>query len=242
MTKKLDIIYVTYETVGNLRIAEIIKRSREGGVVYVFTPDHFKTILWNGLNASDLVGFQARIDAINLTGTHIGITDKNQIWFYAGTDVALTKIIWEQSWIGITDADLGTFDNTEITMATYLTSPAYNDGQKEIANHLFQILTEGMIVREGVLHWFAADKSFVKLDERHTYSYCEGETRITDLPSGVKTVASFRMVAGKRDLVRFKGTNGEIYDGVVSPDLQFNWIAKVTTPVVETATLPISGN
>jgi hypothetical protein len=238
MTKKLDILYVTYETVGNLRIAEIIRRSREGGVVWVCTHDQFRTILWNGLNVDDLTGdYRARIDAMNLARTFIGVTDKNEIWFYAGTDVTwLLTIIEERKWIMITDANLGTFDDTEITMATYLTYPVayYTDDQEDTANYLFQILTEGMIVHEGVEYWFVTGKDFVGIiSERHGYIYC-GATYEADLP--LKMAVSFAMIRGKQNLIRFEGIDGRIYDSVVNPDLRFNWIA------IETATLPIPGN
>lgn len=232
----LKISYVTAVTLGNLWIEEILKQSREDGVVWVFTHEYFKTILWNGLNAGDLVGYRARIDAMNLVNAYIGITDKNEIWFYVGDDTtALIRILWDQNWIVITDADTGTFDGTELSMTTYLTYPAYTNDQKEIATYLFQVLAEGMVAYEGVTHWFVASKDFVKLDERYSYVYYEGETHYADLPPGVKTVAFFRMIEGRRNLIQIRGTNGEIFDSFMNPDLRFNWkITKIAQPIAPT--------
>lgn len=233
------IIHVTDETIGNLRIGEIINQSRENNVVWIFAHDHFKTVLWNGLAANDFASYRSRINAIGLDKIFIGITDKNEIWFYAGIDITwLLTIIKEKSWVMITDADTGTFDGTELTMTTYLIYPAvYTDGQVNIATYLFQILTEGMIVPSGVVHWFVSNKKLVTFDERYGYVYCEGQTLYANLPGKIKTIVFFRMIEGKNNLVQI-GNNDEIYNSVVNPDLRFNWIETEATTPTE-ITLPI---
>ena len=102
---KLNITYVTDETVGNLRFPEIVKNSRDTNTLWVCDQDHFTKILWAGLDADDLVNYRIRIKALGLAKVLIGITDRDEIWVYSGTELtAVFELVTENNWIALTDA------------------------------------------------------------------------------------------------------------------------------------------